>query len=62
MPVAKEIVEILACPVCKSEVVYESESDRICCVNQECQRTYPIKEGIPLMVVEESAVSDSKRA
>jgi uncharacterized protein YbaR (Trm112 family) len=54
MPVAKEVIEILACPVCKSEVVYDSGADRICCVNQGCRREYPVKEGIPFMVVEES--------
>ncbi|MBN1793531.1 MAG: Trm112 family protein [Candidatus Omnitrophica bacterium] len=46
----KELLEILACPACKSKVRLEAE--KIVCGN--CKRRYPIREGIPVMLVEEA--------
>lgn len=46
----KELLEILACPACKAEVRLEEE--RIVCT--ECKRRYPIRDGIPVMLIEEA--------
>jgi len=46
----KELLEILACPACKSNVVLKDE--KIVC--QKCERRYPIRNGIPVMLIEES--------
>ena len=46
----KELLDILACPACKSEV--RLEGDRIVCT--KCGRRYPIRDGIPVMLVEEA--------
>ena len=45
-----KLLEILACPVCKTAVKLEGE--RLICV--QCQRRYPIREGIPVMLAEEA--------
>ncbi|MBN3039985.1 MAG: Trm112 family protein [Candidatus Omnitrophica bacterium] len=45
-----DLLKILACPACKSEVMYSD--DKIIC--KHCHRKYPIKDGIPIMLVEES--------
>ena len=45
-----ELLAILACPSCKTEVTQEGE--RLVCVH--CGRRYPIREGIPVMLVEEA--------
>jgi len=45
-----ELLQILACPACKAPVVLEV--DRIVCTS--CGRRYPIKDGIPVMLVEEA--------
>jgi len=47
----KELLEILACPECKADV--EMKDNRIVC--KGCGRKYPIKNGIPVMLVEEAA-------
>lgn len=44
------LLEILACPSCKTEV--KLEVDRLVCV--QCGRRYPIRDGIPVMLVEEA--------
>lgn len=49
----KELLEILACPACKSPVV--QEDDWIVCTNSEtCGRRYPIRDGIPIMLIDEA--------
>ncbi len=46
----KELLDILACPECKAKVCEKDE--RIVCTG--CGRKYPIRDGIPVMLVEES--------
>jgi len=48
----KELLEILACPACKSAVAVEGE--RIVCTNPGCGLRYPIRDGIPVMLVDEA--------
>jgi len=45
-----KLLEILACPVCKTAV--KLADDRLVCI--QCGRRYPIREGIPVMLVEEA--------
>lgn len=47
-----ELLEILACPFCRSEVRLERDSWLVC-QNQECRRKYPIVEDIPVLLIEE---------
>lgn len=46
----KELLDILACPACKTDV--KLENGKIVCV--KCGRRYPIKDDIPIMLIEES--------
>ena len=46
----KELLNILACPACKADV--RLEADRIVCT--KCGRRYPIKDDIPIMLIDEA--------
>ena len=46
----QELLNILACPACKGEV--ELKNERIVC--RSCGRKYPIRDGIPIMLVDEA--------
>jgi hypothetical protein len=48
----KELLEILACPKCKTGVKLEGE--RIICTNPQCGLRYPIRNGIPVMLIDEA--------
>ena len=50
MTIDKELLEILACPACKTAVKLEGE--RLACVS--CGRRYPIRDGIPVMLIDEA--------
>ena len=44
------LLEILACPACRGEV--KEQENKIVCLN--CGRKYPIKDGIPVLLVDEA--------
>ncbi len=48
----KELLEILACPKCKGDLVYESDKDELIC--QGCRLKYKVKDDIPVMLIEEA--------
>lgn len=50
MGIDPELLEILACPVDKQPV--REEGDRLVC--SQCGRRYPVRDGIPVMLVEEA--------
>jgi uncharacterized protein YbaR (Trm112 family) len=49
MPISQDLLDILACPACKTPVVLEGE-ELVC---GSCQRRYPIRNDIPVMLIEE---------
>jgi uncharacterized protein len=54
MAIDPRLMEILACPACKSSV-FEFEAN-IFCTSADCRRRYAITDGIPVMLIDESAV------
>ena len=54
--VKKELIEIMCCPECKGDV--EEKDGKVVCL--KCGRRYPIKDDIPIMLVEESELPDEK--
>ena len=56
LPVAisQELLDILVCPLCKEPVKLSSNSQGLKC--GKCRRVYPIKDDIPVMLVDEAKV------
>ncbi|BBD08807.1 Trm112 family protein [Desulfovibrio ferrophilus] len=52
MTLNKELLDILACPKCKGEIGLLPAQDGLHCA--QCQVVYPIKDEIPIMLVEEA--------
>ncbi|WP_298268166.1 Trm112 family protein [Geobacter sp.] len=52
MAITKELLDILACPVCKGEVRLHESRDGLVC--PACMLLYPVWEGIPVMLVDEA--------
>jgi uncharacterized protein len=55
MPIAKELLDILVCPVCKLPVHYTEDQSGLRC--DRCRRIYPIRDEIPVMLPEEATVA-----
>ena len=56
MAVDPELLEILACPNCKTPVVLVDDGAGLKC--QECHRVYPIKDDIPVMLIDEATIEE----
>ena len=52
MAIHKELLEILACPQCKGDVVLTDALDALVC--GACKLRYPIKDDIPIMLIDEA--------
>ncbi len=47
-PLPKELYNILACPLCKSDIKYSEDKKWLVCVS--CKQKYPIKDKIPVLL------------
>jgi len=54
MAVDAELLEILVCPECKTPVRLVNDGAGLKC--DTCRRIYPIKDDIPIMLVDEAVV------
>jgi uncharacterized protein YbaR (Trm112 family) len=48
----KKLLEILACPACKGKLIYQSSEKELICRFDKL--AYPIRDGIPVMLVDEA--------
>jgi uncharacterized protein YbaR (Trm112 family) len=54
MPVDPALLEILVCPECKTPVRLVHDGAGLRC--DTCRRVYPIKDDIPVMLVDEATI------
>ena len=54
MPVDKALLDILVCPACKTPVRLVKDGAGLRC--DGCRRVYPIKDDIPVMLIDEATV------
>jgi len=52
MALNKELLDILACPKCKGDVRLTDKQDGLVC--NACKLMYPIKDDIPVMLIDEA--------
>lgn len=56
--ISKELLDILACPACEDRPPVRLSDDENYLVCDQCGRHYPIKDGIPVMLVDEAVRPD----
>ena len=52
MSVPQQLLEILACPRCKGPVTLADDGTAVECAR--CALSYPVRDGIPVMLVDEA--------
>ena len=55
--ISPDLLEILACPVCKKPLVLKVNPEALKC--NTCQRVYPVRDGIPILLVDQASVDPS---
>jgi len=52
MTLSKDLLDILACPQCKGEITPAENHEKLIC--HSCKLAYPVRDGIPVMLVDEA--------
>jgi len=55
--VSKDLLDILVCPLCKKPLELKNEGQSLKCA--ACHRVYPIRDDIPVLLVDEAVVEAS---
>ncbi|HLD76978.1 MAG TPA: Trm112 family protein [Rickettsiales bacterium] len=50
--IAKELLEILACPLCKGDLYYDKSANELICYQSKL--AFKIKDGIPVLLIDEA--------
>jgi uncharacterized protein YbaR (Trm112 family) len=51
-PISDDLLAILACPKCKAPLA--RQADRLVCTRPGCRLRYPIRDGIPILLIDEA--------
>jgi uncharacterized protein len=52
---ALELLQILACPCCKGELILTEDGSSLHC--KSCSKSYPIVEGVPILLPDQAAIT-----
>ncbi|MEV0967406.1 Trm112 family protein [Microtetraspora glauca] len=48
------LLDVLACPACKSPLRASTEADELACTSESCGLVYPVRDDIPVLLVDEA--------
>jgi uncharacterized protein len=60
MSINPDFLKILRCPFCKSNVELKADGSGLKC--ETCHRVYPIRDDIPIMIVDEAIIEKDVQA
>ena len=56
------LLEILACPACHAPLREDDAASELVCTNSECALAYPVRDDIPVLLVDEARRPGEPRA
>jgi len=55
--ISQDLLNILVCPACKKPLLLKENGESLKCT--ECRRVYPVRDNIPIMLVDEAVIEPS---
>jgi uncharacterized protein YbaR (Trm112 family) len=52
--IAKDLLDILACPQCKIPIALAQDEQSLKCA--QCHRSFPIRDGIPVLLLDQATI------
>jgi hypothetical protein len=52
--IPKDLLDILVCPLCKKPLAVHGNGESLKCA--ECHRVYPVRDDIPILLVDEAKI------
>lgn len=62
MNLDSSLLEILACPQCKSPLRVDDGAEELVCTDPSCGLAYPVRDDIPVLLVDEARRPGVERA
>ena len=56
MALSQDLLDILVCPNCKASLELKPDNSGLKCI--ECHRVYPIRDEIPVMLIDEAKIEE----
>ncbi|MDI9627708.1 MAG: Trm112 family protein [Acidobacteriota bacterium] len=50
----RQFLDIAACPSCHGSFAVDYESSELVCVNADCGLAYPVRDGIPVLLIDQA--------
>ena len=60
MTIDSELLAILVCPQCRSAVRQDVVAAELVCTDADCGLAYPVRDGIPVMLIDEARRPDAR--
>lgn len=57
--IAPDLLEILACPQCKTRLVLHNNGASLKC--EQCSRIFPIRDNIPILLLDQAVLEPSPK-
>ena len=62
MQLDPSLLEILACPSCRSPLRVDDAAEELVCTSPECGLAYPVRDDIPVLLIDEARKPGEARA
>lgn len=56
----KKQIEMMVCPECNAKLDYDKSTKELIC--ESCKLAFPVRDGIPVMLIEEARKLDAKES
>ena len=54
MQLDPQLLEILACPQCRSPLRVDEQAEELVCTSETCGLAYPVRDDIPVLLIDEA--------
>ncbi len=51
---SNDVLEFLVCPACHANLTWDYEAGELACTGADCGLAYPIRGGIPILLIDEA--------
>jgi len=58
MNISPRLLEVAACPACHAKLAVDYEASSLVCTNPACGLAYPVRDGIPILLIDEARRPD----
>ena len=52
--ITAEVLELLVCPSCHATLAWDYEASVLECTGADCGLAYPVRDGIPILLIDEA--------